>query len=150
RANRRSIKRWRSYSNMTNSRLCAGVVGAGFIGPVHVEALRRLGHEVRGIVASSPEKSRAAAATLHLERAYESLEEMLADPRIQVVHLTSPNRFHFTQCKQALAASKHVICEKPLAVTSAETAELVALAQRSPLVTAVNYNVRFYPLCWEA
>jgi predicted dehydrogenase len=128
----------------------SAVVGTGFIGPVHVEALRRLGRPVVGLLASSPEKGRAAAAKLGIPRAYDRYEDLLADPAVQVVHLASPNRLHFTQCRQALAAGKHVVCEKPLAMTTTETAELAALAERTPLVTAVCYNVRFYPLCWEA
>jgi predicted dehydrogenase len=126
------------------------VVGTGFIGPVHVEALRRLGRPVRGILGSTPDKSRAAAAGLGLPRAYGSLEEMLADPEVAVVHLASPNRLHFEQCRRALAAGKHVLCEKPLALSAQQTAELVALAAAAPVVTAVCYNVRFYPLCLEA
>src|SRR5262249_30805746 len=77
-------------------------------------------------------------------------DDLLADPAVQVVHLASPNRLHYAQCKQALAAGKHVVCEKPLAMTAAETAELATLAEHTPLVTAVCYNVRFYPLCLEA
>src|SRR5262245_37485496 len=130
--------------------LAAAVVGTGFIGPVHVEALRRLGVPVVGILGSSPEKSRAAAQSLGLPRACASYAELLADPSVNVVHLASPNRLHFAQCKQALAAGKHVICEKPLAMTVQETAELVALAKRTPVVSAVCYNIRFYPLCLEA
>jgi predicted dehydrogenase len=126
------------------------VVGTGFIGPVHVEALRRLGQPIRGILASSPEKGRAAAEKLHLPRAFADYDEVLADPEVGVVHLTTPNRFHFGQCRKALAAGKHVLCEKPLAMTTTETAELVRLAERAPLVAAVNYNVRYYPLCHEA
>lgn len=127
------------------------VAGTGFIGPVHVEAVRRLGHRVVGILGSTPEKSRAAADALGLPTGYSSFEALLADPAAEVVHLATPNRLHFEQCKQALAAGKHVVCEKPLAMTSAETAELVRLAGEHPhLVTAVNYNVRFYPLCLEA
>jgi predicted dehydrogenase len=126
------------------------LVGTGFIGPVHVEALRRLGRPVGGVLASSPDKSRQAAAHLGLARGYATFAEMLADAAVQVVHLASPNRHHFEQCRQALAAGKHVVCEKPLAMTAAETAELVALADRAPVVTAVCYNVRFYPLCLEA
>lgn len=126
------------------------LVGTGFIGPVHVEALRRLGREVVGVLASSPEKSAKAAATLRIPRGYSSYQELLADPRVQAVHITSPNRHHFDQCRQALQAGKHLICEKPLAMTSAETAELVALAKRTPAAAAVCYNVRFYPLCLEA
>ena len=126
------------------------VVGTGFIGPVHVEALRRLGQDVRGVLGSTPEKSRAAADALRLPKAYASFADLLADPAVRVVHLASPNRAHFEQCKQAIAAGKHVVCEKPLAMNSRETAELAALAERAPVVTAVNYNVRFYPLCLEA
>lgn len=128
----------------------SAVVGTGFIGPVHVEALRRLGRQVVGLLGSSPQKSQAAAAALGVPRGYDSFEQLLADPAVGVVHLASPNRLHFEQCKQALEAGKHVICEKPLAMTAKETAELVALAERSPVVTAVCYNVRFYPLCLEA
>lgn len=128
----------------------AAVVGTGFIGPVHVEAIRRLGHTVVGILGSSPEKSRAAAQALHLERAYGSLEELLADPAVHVVHIASPNREHFSQCQSVLKAGKHLICEKPLAMTPDEALELVRLAGTTPVISAVNYNVRFYPQVLEA
>src|SRR5262249_32676696 len=110
--------------------LSAAVVGTGFIGPVHVEALRRLGRAITGVLGSTPQRGAEAAARLGL-RAYASLAELLADPAVGVVHLTSPNRLHFEQCKQVLAAGKHLICEKPLAMTTAETAELVRLARAS-------------------
>jgi predicted dehydrogenase len=130
-------------------RLGAAVVGTGFIGPVHVEALRRLGQPVVGVLGSSPKKSRAAAAALEVPRAYDRYEDVLSDAAVNVVHLASPNRLHFEHCRLALAAGKHVICEKPLAMTARETAELLALARQAPVVTAVNYNVRFYPLNLE-
>lgn len=126
------------------------LVGTGFIGPVHVEALRRLGRNVVGVLGSSPERSRQAAATLQLPRWYGGYDELLADPQIHVVHITSPNRHHFEQARRALERRKHVVCEKPLAMTARESAELVALAERTPVVAAVCYNVRFYPLCLEA
>jgi predicted dehydrogenase len=126
------------------------LVGTGFIGPVHLEALRRLGRPVVGLLASAPEKGQASARSWDIPRAYGSYDELLADPAVAVVHLTSPNRFHFEQCRRGLLAGKHVICEKPLAMTAQESAELVALAARTPVVAAVCYNVRFYPLCLEA
>ncbi len=126
------------------------VVGIGFIGPVHVEALRRLGHRVVGLLGSSPEKSFVAARDLGIPRGYAGLGELLDDPLVQVVHLASPNVHHFAQCRQVLNAGKHVVCEKPLGLTTAETAELSALAVRQRVVAAVNYNVRFYPLVLEA
>jgi predicted dehydrogenase len=126
------------------------VAGSGFIGPVHVEALRRIGQRVTGILGSSPEKSRSAAASLGLPRGYASFEELLADPDVDSVHLATPNAVHFEQCRQVLAAGKHVVCEKPLAMHSNETAELVRLASTVPVVAAVNFNIRFYPLVLEA
>jgi predicted dehydrogenase len=128
----------------------AAVVGTGFIGPVHVEAIRRLGYPVVGVLGSTPAKSHAAADKLRIPRGYNTFDELLADRSATVVHLASPNRDHFDQCKRAIAAGKHVVCEKPLAMTTAETAELVKLAADTPVVTAVNYNVRFYPQVLEA
>ena len=124
----------------------AAVVGTGFIGVVHVDALRRLGIEVLGVVGSTPERASAKA----IAPVYDSLEAMLADERVDVVHVTTPNHLHYPQVKLALAAGKHVVCEKPLAVTSAESAELVALGERSGLVNCTNFNQRFFPLVLEA
>ncbi len=132
------------------SSLTAAVIGTGFIGPVHVEGLKRAGVGVAGILGSSAEKSTAAASQLGLPRAYRSLDELLADSDVDVVHVTSPNRFHHQQVVQSLAAGKHVLCEKPLAMTAVESAELVRLARESGLAAAVNYNIRYYPLCIEA
>jgi predicted dehydrogenase len=128
------------------SDLKAGVVGTGFIGVVHVDALRRLGVEVTGVVGSTPER----AASKGIAPAYESYEALLADERVDVVHLTTPNHLHYPQVKEALAAGKHVVCEKPLATTSEESAELLALAEASGLVHCTNFNIRFYPMNQEA
>jgi predicted dehydrogenase len=126
--------------------LVAGVVGTGFIGVVHVEALRRLGVTVGGVVGSTPERARAKA----LAPVYPSYEALLSDERVDVVHLTTPNQLHYEQVKQALAAGKHVVCEKPLATTAEHSAELLELAERSGLVHSTNFNIRFYPMVQEA
>ena len=128
------------------SALKAAVVGTGFLGVVHVDALRRIGVEVVGVVGSTPER----AAAKGIAPAYDSYEALLRDDRVDVVHITTPNHLHFPQAKRALAAGKHVVCEKPLATTSEESAELVELAERSGLVHCTNFNVRFYPLVQEA
>jgi predicted dehydrogenase len=122
----------------------AAVVGTGFIGVVHVEALRRLGVEVTGIVGSSPERAAEKARAAALPPPYPSFEAMLADPAVDVVHLTTPNHLHHAQVRDTLAAGKHVVCEKPLAMNSEETGELLRLAEESGLVHAVNFNIRFY------
>jgi predicted dehydrogenase len=135
--------------NHANSPAASALTGTGFIGPVHVEALRRLNRPVVGVLGSSPERSRESAQALGIPRGYGTLDELLADPAVAAVHITSPNRLHYQQCRQALAAGKHVICEKPLAMNSKESADLLALADRAQTVAAVCYNVRFYPLCLE-
>lgn len=124
----------------------AAVIGSGFIGTVHVEALRRLGVTVRGLLGSSAERGAERARAIGVTKAYPTLDALLDDPTVEVVHVTSPNHLHFAQVAQILAAGRHVVCEKPLAVTAEESAELVRLAGSSDRITAVSYNIRFYPL----
>jgi predicted dehydrogenase len=124
----------------------AAVIGTGFIGTVHVEALRRIGVNVRGVLGSTPERGAARADALGVTKAYTSLDDLLADDSVQVVHVTSPNDLHVSQAEAALNASKHVVCEKPLALSADESAELVARAAETGLVNATNFNIRYYPL----
>jgi predicted dehydrogenase len=134
---------------MALSDIRAGVVGVGFIGVAHVEALRRLGVDVKGVVGSSPARARAKAAAAGLPPAYDSLEALLADPQIDAVHIASPNHLHAQQVRAVVAAGKHVICEKPLALNPQETSDLVERATAAGLVNAVCFNLRFYPLCHQ-
>ncbi len=124
----------------------AAVIGSGFIGTVHIEALRRMGVQVHGVLGSTPERGAASAERIGLPKAYADLSDLLADERVEVVHVTSPNHLHHPQVRQILAAGRHVVCEKPLAMTSDESGELVRLAADSGRVNAVNFNIRFYPL----
>ncbi len=128
------------------SEIGAAVIGSGFIGTVHIEALRRLGVNVRGVIDATPELAQGAADRLGLPVAYPDLDTALADADVDIIHVTSPNQFHYPQVKAILAAGKHVVCEKPLAVTSDESRELVGLAKASDRISAVNFNIRFYPL----
>jgi predicted dehydrogenase len=127
-----------------------GIVGTGFIGPAHLEALRRNNVSVIGLAEATPEVAAEKAGALGIEKAYESYEMMLADPKIDVIHLATPNYLHYPQAKAALQAGKHVVCEKPLATNSRETADLVRIAQETGLVNAINFNIRFYPLAQQA
>jgi len=126
------------------------VTGTGFMGPTHIEALRRLAIPVVGVLGSSPAKSAAFAERMNIPRAYKDFDELLADPAVQAVHLTTPNRWHFETAQAALLAGKHVLCEKPLAMNSQESAALVELAASVDLAAGVNYNYRFYPICLDA
>jgi predicted dehydrogenase len=123
--------------------LRAGIIGAGFVGPVHVEALRRLGVQIIALC-DLPERANPAAAKLGIPRVFTNYREMVKAEDVDVVHITAPNRFH---CQMALAvveAGKHCVCEKPLAMNTAETARIVKRLRRTRTVFAVNYNVRFY------
>ena len=87
----------------------AAVIGTGFIGTVHAQALRRLGVQVKGVLGSSPERGVARAAEIGVPQAYATLDDLLADDAVDVVHVTSPNHAHYGQVKAILQAGKHVI-----------------------------------------
>jgi predicted dehydrogenase len=124
----------------------AAIVGTGFIGPAHLEALRRLPNiEVVALCEVNIDLAKEKSALLGIPNAY-TFEEMLQNPVIDVVHICTPNFLHFSQSKAVLEAGKHVICEKPLATKIEEAEELVALAKEKGLVNAVHFNLRYYPM----
>jgi predicted dehydrogenase len=124
----------------------AGIIGTGFIGPVHAEALLRLGIRVAAVCGST-RGAAAMAERFDIPHVFGDYDHagLVACPEVDVVHVTSPNRLHHAHSLAALAAGKPVVCEKPLAMTARETAELAAAAAASGRVFAVNYNIRFYP-----
>lgn len=128
----------------------AAIIGVGFVGRAHLEALRRLGIPVCGILGSSPGRTRESAQALKLDRAYSSLSELTADKGVSVVHICTPNYVHHDQTKAAMEAGKHVMCEKPLAMNTAESRSLLDFERKLKLVGGVAYNLRYYPLCHEA
>jgi predicted dehydrogenase len=127
-----------------------GIVGTGFIGPAHLEALRRNNVSVVGLAEATAELAAEKAAALDIGKAYESYEAMLEDATIDVIHLATPNYLHYPHAKAALEAGKHVVCEKPLAMNSQESADLVRIAKETGLVNVINFNIRFYPMAHQA
>jgi len=131
--------------------ITAGVIGTGFIGPAHVEALRRTpGVQVLAIGSNEPERAREVARRYGIMRVYDSWEAVVRDADVQVIHNCTPNNLHFRINKAAILAGKHVVSEKPLTMTSRESAELLSLVRARGVVNAVNFNYRFYPLIQEA
>ena len=128
----------------------AAIIGLGFVGKAHLEALRRLGIPVRGILGSSPDRTQEAVRELKLDRAYSSLDELVRDSSVNVVHVCTPNYVHHDQTKAAMEAGRHVMCEKPLAMNTRESQSLIDLSHGRNLVGGVTYNLRYYPLCQEA
>jgi predicted dehydrogenase len=129
----------------------AGIIGTGFIGPAHVEAIRRLGYvEVAAVAERGKELAERKAAELSIPKAYGDYHELLADSEIDVVHNCTPNHLHFEVNRDILAAKKHVVSEKPLAMDSNESRELVRLAEASGVVHAIDFNYRYMPLVQQA
>jgi predicted dehydrogenase len=133
------------------AKIGAGIIGTGFIGPAHVEAARRLGNvEIVAVAEANEALAKEKAAAMSIPKAYGNYHDLLADDDIQVVHNCTPNHLHFQVNKDILAAGKHVISEKPLAMTTDESRELVRLAEESGCIHAVDFNYRFYPLIQHA
>lgn len=132
------------------SRLTVAIVGAGMIGAVHRRAALLAGAHVKGACASTPERSKEVAAQWGLDHGYADIDEILADPAVQVVHVCTPNAQHAAYAGAALKAGKHVICEKPLATSLADAASLTETARRSGLVATVPFVYRYHPVVREA
>ena len=128
-----------------------GLVGAGFVGPHHIDAVRRLDFvDVVALATSNDSTARQKAQALGVPRSYGRYEALLDDPGVQVVHVATPNHLHYPVISAALARGKHVVSDKPLAVTAADARALVEQARRAGVVHAVTFNYRGNPLVQEA
>lgn len=124
-----------------------GVAGVGFIGPAHIEALRRVPNlEVVSISHNIEDEVADKAKQLGIDKYYSNFDEQLANDNLDCIHICTPNFLHYEMSKKALEAGIHVVCEKPLATTIEEAEELVELAAAKGLVNAVHFNIRYYPI----
>lgn len=131
--------------------LRTAIVGAGFIGPHHVDAVRRGGYaDVVALVDRNPDRGPVRARSLGVPRAVTDLEEVLADPAIDVVHVCTPNHTHVEFAQAALEAGKHVVVEKPAAIDRAGAAALLDAARRTGRHAAVALTYRGYPMVRRA
>jgi predicted dehydrogenase len=128
----------------------SGIVGAGFIGGVHARAVRAAGGVLAAVAGRDAKSSAAAATRLLAERAASSAEELVEADDIDVVHICTPNHLHAPLAERALAAGKHVVCEKPLSTDVDTSRRLAGLATAAPVVTAVPFVYRFYPTVRDA
>ena len=131
-------------------KLGIAIVGAGMIGTVHRRAALLAGADVRGVAASTAERARETAQAWNVPRAYRDIEDVIADPQVQLVHICTPNHLHRTMAQAALDAGKHVICEKPLATKLDDAQALAALAASTGLVATVPFVYRYHPVVREA
>jgi|SRR4051794_4322551 len=128
----------------------AGVIGLGFIGEVHVRAIRAAGATVAAVADASPTTIAETADRLGAGWGAPSAEALLASPDVDVVHICTPNHLHAPLARMAIEAGKHVICEKPLATTRSDAEDLVDAARAAGVVAAVPFIYRYYPTVREA
>lgn len=121
-----------------------GFVGASNIASRHmVQAVRaQSGHDVVAVMSASAQRARDFASQHEIAGAYDALDALLADPRVQVVYVSTTNELHHAQVLGAAAAGKHVLCEKPLALTTQDALEMARACQRAGVVMATNHHLR--------
>lgn len=134
---------------MTKRALNIGLIGSGFMGQAHADAFTRVALLFPGLPAqpvlhtladATEDMARSAAARLGFARHTGDWRTLVADPEIDIVDITSPNMMHHEMALAAIAAGKHVYCEKPLAVTLAEAEEMAAAAEKAGVRTMVAFN----------
>jgi predicted dehydrogenase len=135
---------------MEESRIRAAVAGTGFVGSIHARSARLAGARLVGVAASSPESARDAAARLGAERSFDTAEELAVSGDVDVVHVCTPNYLHLPLAQAALAAGKHVICEKPLALDVEGARSLLRSAEEAGTSATVPFVYRYYPTLREA
>ncbi len=128
-----------------------GIIGMGYIGESHIEAVRRIGCcELYAVADTNEELARAKADYYGIEKCYSSVSELLADPEIDAVHNCTPNFLHLSINKEIIKSGKHLLSEKPLCMNYQEAQELVKLKEQYPdSVAAVNFNYRLNPMVQE-
>jgi predicted dehydrogenase len=132
-------------------RLRAAVVGTGFVGPHHVDAVRRGGYaDVVALVDRDPERGPRLARSLGVDRAVTDLDAVLGDPTIDVVHICTPNDAHVTMASAVMEAGKHVVVEKPIAMDRSGAMTLLQVARRTDRHAAVALTYRGYPMVRRA
>jgi predicted dehydrogenase len=128
-------------------RVKTAVIGTGFMGKVHSEAIRRVGFvDIAAVGARTDAKAKEFGESIGVEKTTGDYETILNDPSIEAVHICTANALHYPMSKAAIAAGKAVLCEKPLSMSAAEAAEMVKLAEAKNLANCVNHNLRFYPV----
>jgi predicted dehydrogenase len=131
-------------------RLRVAIAGTGFIGAVHARSARLAGARLVGVAASTPGRGRRAAEALGAEHAFDTAEQLVEAPDVDVVHICTPNHLHVPLARGALAAGKHVVCEKPIAPDSTSANTLNGAAERADRITSVPFVYRYYPTVREA
>lgn len=132
-------------------KLRVGIIGMGYIGESHIEAVRRIGLcELKAVADSNTTLAKAKAETYGIDKVYAGIEELIKDPEIDAIHNCTPNFLHAEINRKIIEAGKHLLSEKPLCKTYEEAVSLVKLSNKHPeVVVGVNFNYRMNPLVQE-
>jgi predicted dehydrogenase len=131
----------------TMKQMKTAIFGTGFIGRVHLDAVRRLESvEIAALADTNIDVAKRLGAGFAIPTVTADYRAILRDPSIDAVHICTPNAQHFAMVKEALEAGKHVVCEKPLATNIEDAQELIALARQKGLRNCVDHNLRYYPM----
>src|SRR5438876_4409978 len=132
-------------------RIGMGLVGPGFVGAHHIDAVRRLGFvDVVAVAGSTDSSAARKAEALGVPKAYGRYQDLVADPDVHVVHNTTPNYLHVPVVVAALSERKHIVSDKPLAMTAADAQQVWKAASEAGVVHAVTFNYRGNPLVQQA
>ena len=127
-----------------------GLIGTGYIGTIHLNALARIGCiEVKTVVDVNSDLALKAAADYNIKNAVTDYREVIRDPGIDVIHNCTPNKYHYQITKEAMEAGKQVLSEKPLAMNLREAEDLVNIAEKKGSVTGIDFCYRYYPVVQE-
>ncbi|MFM5587456.1 Gfo/Idh/MocA family protein [Aeromonas rivipollensis] len=127
----------------------AAIIGTGMIAQAHYRGIRNAGGQVLGVVDADPNRAAQIAQQWGVS-VFDDINAVLANPAVDVIHVCTPNLFHFPLAKQSLLAGKHVICEKPLAIRREDADELASIAEERGLVATVPFIYRYHPMIREA
>ena len=125
------------------------VIGCGVIANQMAASLALAGRHLHGVANRTREKAVAFAEKYHVPRVYDSFEELYADPDVDAVYITTPHNTHITYLRAALAAGKHVLCEKSITLNSEELDEARALADANGVVLMDATTILHMPLYRE-
>ncbi|MCB1122460.1 MAG: Gfo/Idh/MocA family oxidoreductase, partial [Verrucomicrobiae bacterium] len=121
-----------------------GIAGFGFIGPHHLDAIRRLGiAEVTAIATSSQRDAKAKAKQYGIEKAYGDWRLLVDDPDLDVIDVATPTNLHAPIALATIKAGKHILVDKPMALTTSEARQMLKAAERAGVVHAVTFNIRY-------
>lgn len=131
-------------------RIKTGIIGTGFIGATHIETLRRLGYvDIVALAEADQELADQKAKEFHIPKAYGNYKDLIKDPEIEVIHNCTPNNMHLKVNTETIKANKHIFSEKPLAMDSQQSLQMLNLLEEHKIVHGVNFNYRMYPLAQE-